>query len=149
MISVLVLPDLLRTQLMTEARKAFPCECCGLVEGTISGSHARATALHAARNLAVEPDRFEIDPEVQFTLLRGLRGTARQIIGCYHSHPNGRPEPSERDLAAASEDGFLWLIAALEPRVELPIAAFVSIGSAFSRMRVVAASLDRVVAPPV
>jgi proteasome lid subunit RPN8/RPN11 len=149
MISVLVLPEPLRTQLIKEARKAFPHECCGLVEATFSGSQAQATALHATRNLSVEPDRFEIDPEVQFTLMRGLRGTARQIIGCYHSHPNGRLEPSGRDLAAASEHGFLWLIAALEPREELRIAAFVSTGIAFSRIRVVAASLDRIVAPPV
>ena len=37
-----------------------------------------------------------------------------EIVGCYHSHPNGRPEPSKRDLEYATEDGFIWLIAALD-----------------------------------
>jgi len=151
MISVLHLPQPLRANLMNEARDAFPRECCGLVEGTLSGVHARATALHATRNLAVEPDRFEIDPAVHFALLRGLRGTARQIIGCYHSHPNGRAEPSDRDRAAALQTGFLWLIAALDSdsRKELRVAAFVSTGCAFSLVRIAAASLDRVAARPV
>ncbi|HWE05086.1 MAG TPA: M67 family metallopeptidase [Rhizomicrobium sp.] len=149
MISVLLLPEPLRAHLVKEARDAFPRECCGLVEGTVSGAQAGATALHATRNLAVEPDRFEIDPAVQFALLRGLRGTVRQIIGCYHSHPNERAEPSGRDRAAASEDGFLWLIAALGARGRPRIAGFVSTGFAFSPIRIEAASLDRVVAPPV
>ena len=87
MISDLLLPDPLRAHLMKEARNAFPRECCGFVEGTVSGAHARATALHATRNLAVEPDRFEIDPAVQFALLRRFRGAERGIIGKRHFEP--------------------------------------------------------------
>ena len=46
------------------------------------------------RNLADTPDRFEIDPAEQIKLMRALRGAGREIIGCYHSHPNGSAEPS-------------------------------------------------------
>lgn len=100
-----------RAQLEREARAAFPRECCGLVEGRRDGDRLEISALHACRNVARGDDAFEIDPAEHFRLMRTLRGTNRAIIGCYHSHPNGTPEPSARDLAASGEEGFLWLIA--------------------------------------
>jgi proteasome lid subunit RPN8/RPN11 len=102
----------LRTQLDCEARSAVPRECCGLIEGERDGDTVRAIALHPTRNLALEHDRFEIDPSVHIALLRSLRGTGRGVVGCYHSHPGGTAEPSERDRAADCEVGFIWLIAA-------------------------------------
>jgi proteasome lid subunit RPN8/RPN11 len=102
-----------RAQLEEEARAAFPRECCGLIEGWRDGDHFEISALHPCQNLARGDDAFEIDPAEQFRLIRGLRGTARDIVGCYHSHPGGGVEPSPRDLAAAGEDDFLWLIVAI------------------------------------
>ena len=111
--SALMLPRTLRTQLASEARAAFPNECCGLIEGVASSDGWRATALHGSKNLAADPARgFLIDAQVHFDLLRALRGTDRAIIGCYHSHPNGRGEPSARDRDEAVDDGFVWLIVA-------------------------------------
>lgn len=97
-------------QLEREARAALPRESCGLIEGRRDPDDLDIVALHPCRNLARSDDAFEIDPVEQFRLMRALRGTNREIIGCYHSHPNGKPEPSPRDIAAASEEGFLWLI---------------------------------------
>ena len=101
-----------RAQLEEEARAAFPKECCGLIEGWRGGDAYVISALHLCRNLARSDGAFEIDPAEQFRLMRALRGTDRAIIGCYHSHPDGEPEPSPRDLSAANEDRFLWLIVA-------------------------------------
>jgi proteasome lid subunit RPN8/RPN11 len=113
-IAALVLAEDLRARIAHEASEAFPRECCGLIEGRRDGTHAIATALHATRNIAADNDRFEIDPAQHIALLRKLRGTDRAIIGCYHSHPNGRAEPSAHDRAAASETGFIWLIQAAD-----------------------------------
>ena len=146
MIATLLLPDALRAQLYAEARAAFPRECCGLIEGIIDSltlsvskgeAVARALALHPMPNIAPASDRFEIDPVRHIALMRQLRGTDRAIIGCYHSHPNGRPEPSQHDCESAGEENFLWLIAALgndsgEPR----LACFVSSESAFNPVRI-------------
>jgi desampylase len=109
--SLFLLPAL-RDRIVVEARAAVPRECCGLIEGTCEGDMARALAIHPVRNLARESDRFELDPAEHFRLLRELRGTGREIIGCYHSHPNGWPELSARDRENAGEDDFLWLIGA-------------------------------------
>jgi proteasome lid subunit RPN8/RPN11 len=107
------------------ARRAFPNECCGLIEGAATEGGWRADALHATHNLAADPMRgFLIDPEVQFRLLRALRGTDRAIIGCYHSHPNGDATPSGRDRAEAMDDGFVWLVAGVRNDAAT-LAAFV------------------------
>jgi proteasome lid subunit RPN8/RPN11 len=115
------LPDGLRSQILREAGAAFPHECCGLIEGMlvegvrVEGAREveafRVIALHAARNLAGAPDRFEIDPQDQFAAHKAARARGRAIIGCYHSHPGGRVQPSAADLAGAGEENFLWLIA--------------------------------------
>jgi proteasome lid subunit RPN8/RPN11 len=107
-----VLPGALREQLLREAHAVHPHECCGLIEGAREEQTFRITALHPARNLAGVPDRFDIDPLDQFAAHKAARARGQAIVGCYHSHPNGRAEPSVADGAGASEENFLWLIAA-------------------------------------
>ncbi|MBI3676589.1 MAG: M67 family metallopeptidase [Proteobacteria bacterium] len=114
----------LREQIAREARAAFPGECCGLIEGDCDGVRIRVTAVHPTRNLAKENDRFEIDPIEQFALLRAARARGGEIVGCYHSHPNGRVEPSARDLENAAEEGFLWVIAAVDRGRDVVHSAF-------------------------
>lgn len=96
------------------AKAAFPRECCGLIEGLAGDGNFRATRLHPARNLAGAPDRFEIDPADHIAAAKSARPRGAGIIGCYHSHPGGEPKPSDRDLARAGEENFLWLIAATD-----------------------------------
>jgi desampylase len=125
MVTKLVMPSDLRAQIDTHARAAYPRECCGLIEGVREHSHARALVLHPTANFAPESDRFEIDPAAHLRLLRELRGTEREIVGCYHSHPNGRLGPSDRDSEGMRDDGFVWVIATLDgPDGPATFAAF-------------------------
>jgi proteasome lid subunit RPN8/RPN11 len=106
------LSDELAAQMLGAAARAFPLECCGLIEGIRIEGGWRLTALHEAANLAEDPaSRFLIDPQRQFDLIRALRGRETRIIGCFHSHPEGPALPSATDRAQALEDDFLWLIA--------------------------------------
>jgi proteasome lid subunit RPN8/RPN11 len=110
---VLILSAALRSQLLAAARGAFPAECCGLLEGVREEGAVTVTAFHPAANTSPAPqEAFEIDPAVQFALQRNLRGTGRNVVGCYHSHPNGRAEPSPRDRAHIYPEGFVWVIIA-------------------------------------
>ena len=120
----LLLPDHLRARMIEEAHNAFPRECCGLVEGIREGEHLRATAIHATRNIAREPDRFEIDPAEHVALMRTLRGSDHDIVGCYHSHPNGRPGLSPRDRDAMFDDEFIWIIITVSAHAEPTLRAF-------------------------
>lgn len=75
----------------------------------------RVDEIIAAPNVAAGNDRFEIDPAVLARTYRSLRGTARAVLGHYHSHPNGRAELSAADRAAAFTPGLAWLIIAIAP----------------------------------
>lgn len=126
----LLLPPALRAQIIAEARAAHPGECCGLIEGVREGGTVRALALHPAANVSDDPAAgFEIDPALHLRLLRTLRGTGRELVGCYHSHPNGRAGPSARDRESHCEEGFIWIITDLES-----LAAFA--GPAFGPVRI-------------
>lgn len=121
------------------SRHAFPRECCGLLEGARGSRATRILRAHPARNLARRYDEFAVDPRDQFRLLRGLRGTGLSIVGCYHSHPGGRPEPSVRDLERASQPDFVWLIAAVSSARHVETGGFLFTGREFISVR-----LDRV-----
>ena len=126
MIEHLSLSDALRAQFAAEARAAFPRECCGLIEGRRESGVVFATRFHPTANLSPDADGFEIDPAAHLSLMRELRGSGFEIVGCYHSHPNGRPGPSDRDRARYAAEGFVWLIAALAGAAsEVEFAAFV------------------------
>jgi proteasome lid subunit RPN8/RPN11 len=120
------LPAALAAAIRHEARRAAPRECCGLLEGVRAADSFTIQALHPARNLSDDPDRFEIDPRDHIAAVRTARERGGMIVGCYHSHPRGPAKPSASDRAGAGEEDFLWLIAAGE-RLE----AFLYLGGEF------------------
>jgi proteasome lid subunit RPN8/RPN11 len=117
-------PELAEVVLEAAAR-AFPQECCGLIEGIETAEGWRVLAVHQATNVAEDPARnFLIDPQAQFKLLRGLRGSGRRVIGCFHSHPGGAPRPSATDRVSAAQSDFLWLIAGGSPETGFMLGAY-------------------------
>jgi desampylase len=128
--TLVVLPEDLRNRILREAAKAHPSECCGLLEGLRDADGFRITALHSARNLAVSPDRFELDPQDHFAAHKSARAGGHSLIGCYHSHPSGPAEPSATDRAGAGEENFLWLIAGSGSQLN----AFVHADGGFARL---------------
>ena len=105
-----IVPEALR-QLVDHAEAAYPSEACGLLVGNAERLVQR---IEPSRNLAAEPrHRFEIDPRLRLTLQRGLRGSGRDVVGLYHSHPDGASHPSASDLEKAWEPALVWLIVAV------------------------------------
>lgn len=103
------LSSTLQDQLLAAAAAAHPRECCGLLFGTPE----RVDIARACTNVADDPLRtFEIDAAALIAAERSARDGGPALIGYYHSHPNGRAEPSARDAADACRDGRLWLIVA-------------------------------------
>lgn len=84
-------------------------EVCGLLLGA-PGHVERAVA--APNGAADRRRRFEVDPATLLATHREARGTGIAVVGCYHSHPGGRAEPSPTDAASADQPGWLWLIVA-------------------------------------
>jgi proteasome lid subunit RPN8/RPN11 len=122
----LILSDELAAQVLLAAAHAYPNEACGLLEGHDTDDGWAVSAVHEAANIAEDRARhFLIDPQMQFDLMRALRGMDRRIIGCFHSHPNGVAEPSATDRAEAYETDFLYLIAAGGPDSGFTLRSFV------------------------
>lgn len=100
------------------AEAAFPQEACALLVGIDRGDgRLEVQRIVPAANVAAEPAHgFEIDPATHIALLRGLRerNAADRILGHWHSHPNGRPEPSATDAAMIHDPGLVWLISAVD-----------------------------------
>lgn len=104
------------------ARRALPAEACGLIVGRIdSDGDGVVTALHPSENLAEGCDSFEVDPALHISLQRKLRDGDEEIIGVYHSHPDGPAEPSAHDARAAAYGGWIWLITALQAPEEATV----------------------------
>lgn len=116
------------------ARNALPRECCGLLLGREVEDGWRVTEIVASPNVAPADrhDRFEIDPNVLIAVQKRLRDEGGTMIGIYHSHPNGRPTPSQTDLAQAWQTGKVWLIAALTGEGTASVGAFLRTETGFS-----------------
>ncbi|WP_095013399.1 Mov34/MPN/PAD-1 family protein [Tsuneonella mangrovi] len=93
--------------LLAKAAAAHPRECCGL----LLGEGERIKQVVPAPNVHPHPERhFEIDPQALIDAHRAERTGGAKVIGYYHSHPSGPPEPSATDSAMAAHDGRVWAI---------------------------------------
>jgi proteasome lid subunit RPN8/RPN11 len=97
------------------AEDAYPNEACALLVGRrYPGLSVRVTRVEVGSNVADNPAyRFEVDPGLRIGLERELRGGAVQVIGVWHSHPDGLPEPSATDLESVLEPHLFWLVTAV------------------------------------
>lgn len=97
-------------------------ECCGLLAGR-DGLIARVLP---ATNAAGETRKnYEIAPEELFRVMREIRAAGLELLGVYHSHPNGKNEPSERDVERAYYPDLAYFI--LSPEADLAAARAFSI----------------------
>lgn len=91
------------------AQEAAPAEACGI----LLGSGTRIDAALPTANVAPDPaQHFEIDPAALIAAHRAAREGGAQVLGYFHSHPNGLARPSATDAASAARDGKVWVIVA-------------------------------------
>ncbi len=128
MISVRLPHDLAKA-ITRHAARSFPAECCGLIVGTRDQEVVNCVAIRESENVTQgdSTKTFEVDPKLRFDTMRALDDEAngQQIVGHYHSHPNGLPTPSATDLQMAYETDLIWLICAISETTESEIAAFI------------------------
>ena len=104
-------------QVIAAGERAYPHECCGLLVGRTGDAGGWIVErVEECENLAAgeRRDRFEIDPRLQVRLQRELRDSPLEVIGVFHSHPDGQPRPSAHDLAQADDPALVWLVTAVE-----------------------------------
>ena len=75
------------------------------------GTDGVIARIFAATNAASDPARnYEIAPKELFRLMREIRAAKLELLGIYHSHPNGKNEPSARDIELAYYPGTAYFI---------------------------------------
>ena len=88
-----------------------------------------------ARNLRPRPDRYLIDPADHCAALRAARAAGLEVVGAYHSHPDGTLRPSEVDRREASYPEFIYAIVAPDSGGGRRVAAFRLQRDAFEEIR--------------
>ena len=115
-------------QILAHAAENPAVEVCGLLLGE---GRTILSALPAANVAATPASRFELDPVALLAVHKAQRGGGPEMLGHYHSHPNGVACPSPRDAEAAIS-GTLWMIVA---RHEAHLYESVDIGPVAGRFR--------------
>ncbi|MFC6903682.1 desampylase [Halalkalicoccus tibetensis] len=95
--------------LLAHAREGAPEEICGV----LGGSDGVVRSTHRVPNVADIPrTRYELDPEEQLTAIEAVESDG-ELLGFYHSHPAGPPEPSATDRARATWADAYYVIVSL------------------------------------
>ncbi|MBF7073475.1 M67 family metallopeptidase [Glaciecola sp. MH2013] len=116
--------------LVEHAEQNLPEECCGILAGEWSGKTlSKVTRAIPIDNFASQKKstQFEIKSSSILQINRALRKEGLDLLGFYHSHPNGRPEPSKKDLAASTAwPGYYHIILATSEYGETSFNAFMT-----------------------
>lgn len=143
------LPSHIVAEMFKHSAEGFPGESCGFLLGRWDAETAVLDAAVRAGNTKAEQrtDYFEIDPRQYNQVEKDLRGTGRQILGFYHSHPNHPDVPSFTDLNFAQGwPGFLWTIIQVVEGVAVSLQTYTlsDDGERFTR---VTSDIERLVPP--
>lgn len=108
-------------QILAHARQDALRECCGL----LAGRDAAITQALPAANASPKPQTsYEIAPTELFRLMREMRAAGLDLLGIYHSHPNGKNEPSVTDIERAYYSQTAYFILSPLADAPRPVRAF-------------------------
>ncbi len=101
--------------LLEHARRDAAAECCGL----LAGRDGVITDVFPAVNVAADRAKgYEIAPRQIVDMMREFRERRLEFLGIYHSHPNGKNEPSARDIELAYYSEAIYFI--ISPLADAP-----------------------------
>ena len=123
--------DLLE-DLLEEARRSLPNECCGL----LGGQGREVTRILPATNALASPVAYEIPPRELFELFRRLRAQKLELVGIYHSHPAGENAPSARDRERAYYPEVAYVILSPNAAQPRPLRVFLFSGGSVEELAV-------------
>jgi len=88
-----------RKHIERHALEIFPEECCGFLFGSQIGDDWLTKEIRPSKNVSATPRTgFQLDGREQLAAMKYADEINLEIIGYYHSHPNGRCGPSPTDF---------------------------------------------------
>jgi len=91
-------------------QSAAPEEACGLLAGGFGASTYRVRLVIPTTNILHSAVRYRIAPQEQLNAFERIEAAGLELVGIYHSHPNGPAHPSATDLAEAYYPDAVYLI---------------------------------------
>jgi proteasome lid subunit RPN8/RPN11 len=85
-------------EMLDHVRRQAPLEACGL----LAGRNDLVEEVIAVRNQAQSPVRFVMEPYEQLQAFEWIESNHLELLGIFHSHPNGPETVSETDIAEAA-----------------------------------------------
>jgi [CysO sulfur-carrier protein]-S-L-cysteine hydrolase len=93
----LILTTEVRNSMRRRVQRIAPLEACGL----LAGRYNRVEMNLGVRNIDQSPVRFHMDPKEQWRAFQRIEAAGLELLGIYHSHPDGPELPSEQDIGEA------------------------------------------------
>lgn len=84
-------------QMLAHVVALMPEEACGL----LAGQDGRVAGLYPVENRLHSPTTYEMDPRAQLQAMLAMEAEGWEMLGIFHSHPQGPALPSSTDLAQA------------------------------------------------
>ena len=85
---------------------SIPREACGVLAGEDGCVHW----VKSVTNVEVSQNRFRMDPREQLDVMMRMEHERLQLIGIYHSHPQGPGNLSESDIQEAVYNEAAYLV---------------------------------------
>lgn len=112
---MLRLPRAVRAEIVDHAERGGDEEVCGVLAGEYGDERSRVVAAHPTANVADHPrTRYRLDPEELLATVESVESAGNEVVGFYHSHPNGPASPSATDAARATWTGYSYVICSLD-----------------------------------
>jgi proteasome lid subunit RPN8/RPN11 len=109
----LVVPRGLYEEMVAQALREAPNECCGLFAGVVRDGVAVAERIYPLVNAAASPVLYESDGRSMLDAYRDMTARGLDVVAVYHSHPTSEPVPSKTDLERNYSEEVVNLIVSL------------------------------------
>ncbi len=117
---MLILKKELFDQIVSQSRKEFPNEACGI----LAGKDGKVEKVYAMNNTEASPSTFFMDPKGQLKVMKEIRSLGLEMIGIYHSHVASQAYPSSHDVELAFYPEVSYAIISLEDKKNPVIKSF-------------------------
>lgn len=107
---------LILVQIQNDCINCFPMEACGFLIGSNTTIKVISDC-KKAENMSMEPNRYTINPYEYYKLETSLEGKL-EILGFYHSHPNGSVRPSTIDKSLAWQNNSYLIVSLTRNKIQ-------------------------------
>jgi proteasome lid subunit RPN8/RPN11 len=116
-----ILSKPIKNKVLQHIDRCYPEEACGLLVG--QGRLIRD--MLPIENVLHSKELFRMEPQAQYQAFEWMETQQYDLIGIFHSHPDGPPGPSERDIQEyAYPDAYMMICSPADKPKDWQIRAY-------------------------